>query len=359
MKMRNLLLGLFIAAAQGVTSAALADEIELLVPTKAGTSPPNAIAEIKVDGNSQKYKSVKNKKLNYIVAVRGDKPDRATGGGALDIDLGDGEFDGTISTSWTFHEISASYEHPMSDEFPELRVSPVDLCNERLEQASGKARKKFREEGVTFAIQKAYPLVGSVEWWIKKWSGLSEPKGFGERTHAPVKITCLPLARHDPDPNAPSRTTPTPPPTRTTPPLPPLFAKTTLEVEPSKIVKDGKYLCPSELRLYSYIETSRAFEGKSVFMGPHYLSTVTELDFSKAGSRNLVAGYRMKWHQLGGLAAQPDTKPADQKLTFRLNISDQDGKVIETMAKTVTVGCSKIKPNDAAVGGGMTVTPAN
>ena len=70
-------------------------------------------------------------------------------------------------------------------------------------------------------------------------------------------------------------------------------------------------------------------------------------------------GYPMKWHQLGGLAAQPDTKPADQKLTFRLNISDQVGKVTGTMAKTVTVGCSKIKPNDAAVGGGMTVTPAN
>lgn len=359
MKMHGLLLALSITAAQGACAAALADEIELLVPNKAGMAPPNAIAEIKVDGDSQKYKTIKNKKLNYIVAVRGDRPKRATGGGALDIWLGDAEVDATISTSWAYHEISASYEHPLSDEFPELRVSPVDLCNTRLEQTSGKARKQFRKEGTTFAIQKAYPLVGSVEWWIKKPSGLSEPKGFGERTHAPVKITCMPLARHDPDPNAPSRTTPAPPPTRTTPPLPPLFTKTSFKIEPSKIVKDGKHLCPSELRLYGYVETSRAFEGRSIFMGPHYLSAITELDFSKAGSRNLVAGYPMKWHQLGGLAAQPNAKPADQKLAFRFNIQDQDGKVIETLEKTVTIGCRKITPNDAAVGGGMTVAPAN
>lgn len=366
MRMQKLLLGLFIATAQGITAIALADEIELLVPIKAGLAPPNAIAEIKVDGDSERYKSVKNKKLNYIVAVRGDKPQKATGGGSLDIYLGDAKVDATISASWAFHKISATYEHPMSDEFPELRVSPVDLCNERLEQTSGKARKEFRKDGATFAIQKAYPLVGSVEWWIKKWSGLSEPKGFGERTHAPVKITCMPLARHDEDPNAPSRTTPPPTPSRTTPPptpsrtTPPLFSKTTFEIEPSKVVKDGKYLCPSELRLYGYIETSHAFEGKSIFMGQHYLSAVTELDFPKGGSsRNVIGTYPIKWHQLGGLAAQPNAKPADQKLAFRFNISDSDGKLVKSMEKTVTVSCSKIKPNDAAVGGEMTVAPAN
>jgi hypothetical protein len=356
MKMQKLLLGLFITVAQSVSAAALADEIELLVPIKAGVSPPNAVAEIKVDGNSQKYKSVKNKKLDYIVVVRGDRPKKATGGGRLEIYLGDGWLGGTISTSWTYYDISATYEDPMSDEFPGLRVSPVDMCNERLEQTSGKEREKFRKEGVSFAIHKAYPLVGSVEWAIKTWSGLSELKGFGERTHAPVKITCMPLARHDPDPNAPSRTTPPPVPSRTTPLL---FSKTTFEIEPSKIVKDGKYLCPSELRLYGYIEASGAFEGKSIFMGPHYLSALTELDISRHGSRNVIGTYPMKWHQVGGLAAQANMKPADQKLAFRFNIADQEGKLVQSMEKTVTVSCSKIKPNDAAVGGGMTVAPAN
>jgi hypothetical protein len=145
-----------------------------------------------------------------------------------------------------------------------------------------------------------------------------------------------------------------PKPSRTTPPVPPLFAKTTLKIEPSKIVKDGKYLCPSELRLYGYLETSRAFEGKAIFMGPHYLSAMTELDFSEAGSRNVVATYPIKWRQLGSLAAQANQKPADQKLSFRFNISDPDSQLVKSMTKAVEVSCQKIAPNDAAVGGEMT-----
>jgi hypothetical protein len=356
MRMQKLLLGLLIAAAQGIAAAVLADELEMLVPIKAGVSPPNAIAEIKVDGTSKKYTEVKNKKLQYIIAVRGDRPKKAESGGLFGVTLGDGEAYGQISSLWRYYELSASYEDPLSTEYPGLRVSPVDLCNERLDQTSGQGRKAFRKNGETFAIQEAYEMTGSVTWAIRKVL-LADLKTFGDRAFAPVKITCMPLARHDPDPNAPSRTTPPPTPSRTTPPL---FSKTTFEIEPSKIVKDGRYLCPSELRLYGYIETSHGFEGKSIFMGPHYLSAVTELDFPKAGgSRNVIGTYPIKWHQLGGLAAQADTKPADQKLAFRFNISNAEDKVVESMEKTVTVSCSKIKPNDAAVGGGMTVTPAN
>jgi hypothetical protein len=355
MKMQNLLLGLFIAVAQGVTVPVLADEFEVLVPIKAGVSPPNAIAEIKVDGTSKKYTDVKNKKLQYIIAVRGDRPKKAQNGGLFDISLGDGEVYGQISSLWRYYELSASYEDPLSSEYPGLRVSPVELCNERLQQTSGQARKAFRKDGETFAIQEAYPMTGSITWAIRNVL-LSDLKTFGDRAFAPVKITCMPLARHDPDPNAPSRTTPPPKPSRTTPPL---FSKTTFEIEPAKIVKDGKYLCPSELRLYGYIEANGAFEGKSIFMGPHYLSAVSELDLSKASSRNVIGTYPIKWHQLGGLAAQANTKPADQKLAFRFNISDAGGKLVKSMEKTVTVNCSKIKPNDAAVGDEMAVTPAN
>jgi hypothetical protein len=356
MKMQNLLLGLFIAVAQGVTMPVLADELELLVPIKAGVSPPNAVAEIKVDGTSKKYTEVKNKKLHYIIAVRGDRPKKAESGGGFGISLGDGEAYGQISSLWRYYELSASYQDPLSAEYPGLHVSPVDLCNERLDQTSGQGRKAFRRNGETFAIQEAYPMTGSVTWAIRKIL-LADLKTFGDKAFAPVKITCMPLARHDPDPNAPSRTTPPPTPSRTTPPL---FSKTTFEIEPSKIVKDGKYFCPSELRLYGYIEANGVFEGKSIFMGQHYLSAVTELDFSKAGgSRNVIGTYPIKWHQIGGIAAQANTKPADQKLAFRFNISNADGKLVESMEKTVTVSCSKIKPNDAAVGGKMTVAPAN
>ena len=223
-----------------------------------------------------------------------------------------------------------------------------------LEETSGAEREEFLKKGVTFSHGGAFTVHASVEWIIDR-PPFPEENVWREEMTVPVKIKCLGLNRNVKEPK-PRRTTPPPTPSRTT--LPP-FSKTTFEIEPSKIVKDGKYLCPSELRLYGYIETNGAFEGKSIFMGPHYLSAVTELDISRHGSRNVIGTYPIKWHQIGGLAAQANAKPADQKLAFRFNISDADGKLVESMEKTVTVSCSKIKPNDAAVGGGITVTPAN
>ena len=86
MKMRSLLMGLLIAAAQGTAAAVMADELEIVVPTKAGVAPPNSIAVIVVDGASKTgpYDAVKNETLDYIVAARGSKPKKATTGGWLD-----------------------------------------------------------------------------------------------------------------------------------------------------------------------------------------------------------------------------------------------------------------------------------
>ena len=349
MKMRTLLLGLMTAGlAHGLAGAANAgDPIQLMLHT--GPESPD-LGVVKVDGRPDgRYTKVLTETLEYDVYARGDRPSNAVSNLSIfHVQLEDGERGGGgLSGAWKKYTLTMPYRDPAD-------TTPVKLCNQRLEQAAGTARERFLKEGATFSHGGAYRLFGSVDWVIKDAFGPTT-KVWTEQMTIPVKIKCLGLNRSVKEPK-PSRTTPPPKPSRTTPPL---FSKTTFEIEPSRIVKDGKYLCPSELRLYGYIEANGAFEGKSIFMGPHYLSAVTALDISRDGSRNVIGTYPIKWHQLGGLAAQANTKPADQKLAFRFNISDLDGKLVESMEKTVMVSCSKIKPTGTAVDGGMTVAPAN
>jgi hypothetical protein len=351
MKMRTVLLGVMLAglAQSAANAVSVPDTLELMMQT--GPDSPD-LAVIKVDGEPNgRYSKVLTETLEYDVHVRGDRPDDGING-YLKVWFEGGEvehyFPSHWSSDWMKYTLTIPYRDPED-------ADPIKLCNNRLRKTSGAERKEFLKKGVTFSQGGAFTVHASVEWIIDR--GLnSEENVWREEMTVPVKIKCLGLNRNVKEPK-PSRTTPPPVASRTTPPL---FSKTTFEIEPAKIVKDGKYLCPSELRLYGYIETSHGFEGRSIFMGPHYLSTVTELDFPKAGgSRNVIGTYPIKWHQIGGLAAQANSKPADQKIAFRFNISDPDGKLVESMEKTVTVSCSKVKPNDAAVGGGMTVAPAN
>ncbi|NJM91310.1 MAG: hypothetical protein HC861_00240 [Rhodospirillaceae bacterium] len=347
MKMRTLLLGLFSAGLvqSAANAVSVPDTLELMMHT--GPESPD-LAVIKVDGDPNgRYDKILTDTLEYDVYVRGDRPDDGILP-HLGVHLEDEESRGVEwSADWKKHTLTMPYGHPGG-------ADPVELCNDRLRKTSGVEREEFLKKGTTFNHGGAYTVHATIGWMIDRFPNSYFSKWEEEMT-VPVKIKCLGLNRNLKEPK-PSRTTPPPTPSRTTPPL---FAKTTFEIEPSKIVKDGKHLCPSELRLYGYVEANGAFEGKSIFMGPHYLSAMTELDISRDGSRNVIGTYPIKWHQVGGLAAQANTKPADQKLAFRFNISDRDGKLVESMEKTVTVSCKKIKPNDAAVGGEMAVTPAN
>ena len=356
MKMRHLLMGLLIAAAQGAAAAAMADELKIMVPTKAGVAPPDSIAVIVVDGASKNgpYDAVKNETLDYIVAARGDKPKKATFGGWLNIYLGDGKAEGGISSDWTYHKISMSYRDPRSNEFSGLRVSPVDLCNERLKQTAGQAREAFLKKGVTFPYKDAYELSATVEWWLKKPFGFEEPKTYSAKAFAPVAIRCMALGRP-----RPGDTTTTGAPPRPGKPLPPTISKATFRIEPAKVVQDGKFLCPAQLKLYGYVETIREFYGKALFVGPHYLSAVTTLNFQAKGRRNVSATYNIDWHKMGGFTTTPNAEPKPQKLTFRFNIADKDGKLRKQVEETIEVSCKKIKVNAPTAGDGMTINPAN
>lgn len=135
--------------------------------------------------------------------------------------------------------------------------------------------------------------------------------------------------------------------------------RATLRTEPAKVQQVGKFLCPMELKLHGHVESRGKFDGKSIFVGPHYLTALTTLNLKPEGHRNLTGTYKMDWHKMGGLTTAPNAEPKKQKLTFRFNIADKNGKLLESAEETVEVSCRKIKVNAPTTNNGMTVTPSN
>jgi hypothetical protein len=363
MKMRSLLMGLLIAAsAQGAAEAVRAETVMLvdikLPIKKAGTdgaTPANTIAEIKVDGSLRKgpYDSVRTKTLEYIIAARGEQHKRLIGPlFSLTLD-GDGNGGGDLSEDWKYFALTRDYLDPRATGIEARRVSPIDLCNDKLKATAGSGRTAFLKKGITFLHKEAYEVMGHVS--ADTFSGTSPVVEESETIRVPVRITCLPLDR--PKPRQKSETKGPPP--REGREMAPTIKKATLRIAPAHVVQDGKFLCPSELKLHGYMETIREFHGKSILVGPHYLSALTTLNLQAAGSRNVTSTYKMDWHKMGGLTTAPNAEPKKQTLTFHFNISDKDGKLLESVEETVEVSCKKIKVNAPTAGNGMTVNPAN
>mgnify|MGYP000868007817 FL=1 len=361
MNKRCVMLGLLTAVlAQGATASAKADALELVIPTKAGVSPPNAIAEIKVDGESQDgpYDSVTNKTLDYIFSARGDWHKKNIGDPSFWVVLEGGVDDGAggvVSKTWKNYALSRPYVDPRSTEIENIRVSPVALCNAKLKAASGAARQAFLKKGVTFLHKDAYEMSGKVTTEVSDIIHFSKMVYDYETIDVPVKITCMALDR--PRPHTQSTTKPAPQPTGKK--MKPTISAVELRVEPAQVEQMGKFLCPTQLKLYGRVETIRAFTGKSIFVGPHYLSAISEIDMAKAGNRNMVGTYQMDWQQMGGLTIAPNTEPKKQTLSFKFNVSNKDGKVLESATKSVEVSCRKIKVAAPVAGDGMTIAPAN
>jgi hypothetical protein len=366
MTMRNLVAGAIAAGlATGIGSAAVADPIQIGVSTN-----PNSygVAEVKVDGPSADgvYTEVRTKTLDYIVSARGDRPKKAEGNGRLEIqfrnssplssDLGNGvEYvHGELSKAWKSYKVSVPYVDPWSTKLVNERVSPIDICNDNLKiRKKDQRREEMLKKGMSLVYHDAYKIRGYVEYEMKS---LTDPiDSYDDVQAVPLKITCMPLDRPRPRTETTTRGADGP----KGKPLPPTIEKATLRVEPAKVVQDGKFLCPSELKLYGYLETIREFHGKSIFVGPHYLSALTAVDLQAAGSRNMTATYKMNWHPMGGLAAAPNAAPKKQTLTFRFNISNKDGKLLKSVDETVEVSCKKIKVGAPTVGDEMTVAPGN
>jgi hypothetical protein len=334
MKLRTLFLGA-LTAGFAHTGAATADftPIEIKIDeTEIGT--------IEVEGNydAKVYDHVVLWGLRYSIWARGDTPtsqgDRPS---HFLIQMRNRnntkwteKYEGLLYKVWHKYSIYFDYEDYVIGD-SEARLAPINRCNDRLMRTTGEARKEFLFKGTTITVNKAYKFRGYVP---------SGGEGDAEWTYAPVKIKCFPLD--------------------------PVSVRATLRIEPAKFEKLGKFLCPMELNLYGAVESREEFSGKSIFVGPHYLSAISDLNYAQAGSRNVRATYKIKWQQpIGGLTTAPNQEPKKQDLTFRFNVLEQsdsifrESSVVEAAEKRVQVSCRKIKSNAPTAGNGMTTNPAD
>lgn len=369
MRIRHLMAGLVAAGMVGLAAnPGLAKPVQIAVSTNPSSY---GVAEIRVDGPSADgvYTEIRNETLDYIVSARGDRPKKATGDGRLEIHFLkssplSGEtwekyvsIDGDLAKDWKSYKVSIPYVDPWSSQIANERISPIAVCNENLKIRKKDARKdEMLKQGLSFLQHDAYKLRGYVEYRTKGSAAFGKDIKSGEDVIAvPVKITCMPLDR----PRPKTQTT-----TRGVDPKPgqkmkPTIAEVSLRVEPAKIEKMGDYLCPTQLRLYGHLETIRAFTGKSIFMGPYYLSPISEIGMTKAGHRNVTGTYLMDWQKKGGLTAAPAAAPKAQSLAFRFNVSNAEGKVLESVETSIQVSCRKIEVVAPTAGNGLTVAPAD
>jgi len=360
---------LALATLQGFSGTARADRIEIGVSTNPSSY---GVAEIRVDGpsNDGPYTEIRNETIEYIVSVRGDPPDKGKVPAELEIQFlkhnpmvpWDGGAvagsyvieQGVLTKEWLKYKVAFPYVDPWSREVANQKFSPVKFCNDNLQHKTGAARQKMLKDGLSVIYHGAFLMRGYVRYKLDKLVG-DKTKDYGKLEPVPVKITCMNLDR----PRVRTQTS-----TQGVDPKPgqkmkPTISEVSFKIEPAQIEKMGKFLCPTQLRLYGRLETIRDFTGKSIFAGPYYLSPITEIKMAKAGNRNMVGTYMMKWHEMGGKAIAPDAEPKKQSLTFKFNVSNKDGKVLESVEKSIQVSCGKIKVNAPTVDGGMTVAPSN
>lgn len=354
MRMRTWMAGMMAAGVVGgMADAALADRMELRLSSPEGQS---SVAEVLVDGPNKNgpYTEVLTKTLEYYVSVRGDKPDKTNGDGLGFVRLETGQNEEvSVDETWTRYKVSGSYQDPWSTAVENERSSPVKMCNDRLKQKSGSARASFLKKGETFMHNKGYGLSFRVSYMVKKVV-FYEEKIYSYQDWVPVSIRCMALDR----PRASKEISTTGAPPRHGQSLESAM-EVDLRIEPAKVVKDGKFLCPSQLKLYGRVETGFAFKGKALFVGPHYLSAVTTLNLHAKDTNTPVGTYNMNWHQMGGFTTAPNAEPKKQKLTFHFNVIDSNSKIVKSAEETVEVSCKKIKVAVPTVGDEMTVKSAN
>jgi len=325
MRTLNLLLGMLIASFSGSVAAIAGEPIELKVQD-------SGIGIVQVDGpDGGNYTEVLNDTIEYSVSVRGATPHNAIEGTSqLKLRLvphGEDREVGQIPEVWKTYKLSMPYHDlPTFGSFP---ISPIKLCKQRLSETSGAAREDFMNKGTTFTQSVLWLIRGSVNW--DRYPGQTD-KDESASIHLTLKIQCLALNR--------------------------IVSK--LRIEPAKVTQLGKFLCPMELKLHGFMSSRDEFSGKSLFVGPHYLSAITPLQLEAGDNRNMSATYKMNWRpKTDSLAVAPNVEPKKQKLTFRFNIANQAGKVVKSVEKTIEVSCKQIKVYAPTAGDGMTVNPAN
>ncbi|HEX6218965.1 MAG TPA: hypothetical protein VFZ35_06790 [Sphingomicrobium sp.] len=357
------LAGAATAASLAFPTAALAQIVEIRhIPPKAGTETDIGTTRILVTGSGEnRYDKVATTSLDAWVSVRApDKPprDKDKLSGDITVEGHDGaRAPNGFSGSSTIYKLTFPYSHPRSTQVANQRISPIEICNDRLNSLSGAAREKFRDEGDTILRHDAYIATARQGWRVrKKNSVFEELKSWTDTVGIPAVIVCHRLTGPKPrdststrgsDARPPARGPDREPPPRAGPPPqrvapPPTIAKVTLRGEPMNWQPVGGQSCPTQVRLYGFVEVRRAFTGKAIFFGPGFLNPPQDIAFPGAGSRTLFATRNVSWAggAPGGLAA-PGVRPAarTQQVTVRFNIADAGGKVLETAQVVETLTC--------------------
>ena len=335
----------------GISSALIA--VGLVMPTAVGAAPVVEIKQsqqkggvesdigvttILVDGaGSDRYDKVVNTSLDFWVTVSGSTPDNASAFRRLKLRAAGGtEVEGTKPGDARIYRLTAPYADPRSETVVNQRISPVVICNAEIARRSGAARAAYLKTGGTVFAQDAYGLSAVATWEL--WPGgvgFKEPypRDFTSTDRANVAIECRPLDRPKPRTQTQTQGVPGRPGQK----MEPTLKTVSLKLEPFANQTVGGQQCPTRVRLYGFIETRRAFVGKSIFMGPYFLTPITKLDFKAAGTRTVVAEYPVKWGNAGAKASGPGLKK--QQVTLRLNVANPDGKVLESAERTVELAC--------------------
>lgn len=355
---RQLLVGAAVAALVAFPAPAVAQIVEIHhIPPKAGTETDIGTTRIVVTGSTEnKYDKVVTTSLDAWVSVKApDKPprDKAKLSGSISIEGHDAAGIATgFSGAPTIYKLTFPYSDPRSTQVANQRISPVEICNDKLASLSGAAKQEFRDKGGNILRQDAYIATARQGWRVRKAGSVFEELKYWEDTAGiPAVVACHRLT--GPKPRDTTTTTgaggrppvrpprPQPEPQRVVPP--PTIARVTLRGEPMNWQNIGGQSCPTQIRLYGFVEVRRAFTGKAIFFGPGFLNPPRDLAFPGQGSRTLTATRDVKWPAgaIGGLAAGGGAKPAPktQQVTVRFNVADSDGKVLESAETKETLTC--------------------
>lgn len=353
---RQLLVGAAAAVIfHSAPAAAQIVEITQAVP-KAGTQTDIGTTRILVTGSTEsRYDKVVTTSLDAWVSVKApETPARASSGPRGTISVEGREvlslFSGFAKTP-TIYKLSFPYSDPRSTQVANQRISPIELCNDKLNSLSGAARDEFRQKGGNILRSDAYVAIAGQTWFIaQKGGGLfkdaPQMQTWEDDAGIAAVIRCQNLSGPKPrddtstkgPPPRPGRPLPEPKPPRA--PLPTL-AKVTLRGEPANWQNVAGQSCPTQVRLYAFVEVRRAFSGKAIFFGPAFLNPPVSLSFPGAGTRNLTETYNVKWPTGPGgkMAVGGKPAPRTQEVTLKFNVADGAGKVLESAQTTETLTC--------------------
>ncbi|MCB2064642.1 MAG: hypothetical protein KDE25_14605 [Novosphingobium sp.] len=221
---------LFSTALPGTIAYSQSVEIRQITPPTSNNSEV-VWPLIEVDGTGTKrYDRVYTKEVDIFVEVFGTgRPKRTEGSPAVGISVESGRT--SAREAWqkkSLFKVTFPYVDPMSQYVTGSRVSPIKLCNDKLNATKGAARTAFLREGVKYNYGNAWKARVSAQWWTKGL--IKEERTYDKDAQLFARIVCRPLlgpkvrtktsttgSSGTPRTSAPQPTRTNPPPTRMNP----------------------------------------------------------------------------------------------------------------------------------------------